>query len=103
MSFSSLRLSHSVQLLSEKERSLTALYANSSEKERLLHDSREKLRVAQKEADDLRCELRDMETALGSQEVEMNALSEQLTEVGASVCVCVCVCVCQFLHHLCIC
>jgi chromosome segregation ATPase len=80
LSSANMELQQTKELLSEKERSLTALYANSSEKERLLHDSREKLRVAQKEADDLRCELRDMETALGSQEVEMNALSEQLTE-----------------------
>lgn len=61
---------------------MTALYAKSSGQEQLLRDSREKQLVAQAEAEELRRELRDVEGILGTHKMEMNSLSEQLTEVG---------------------
>lgn len=73
-----------MQLLSEKERSLTALYSKSSSQEQLLRESREKQLEVEREAEELRRELKDAESLLGTHNTEMNSLSEQLTEVRGS-------------------
>ena len=70
-----------IQLLKEKERSLAALYSQTSHQEKQLRDLADHRQAAQTGIEGLRRELRDAENVLGTQEAEITSLSEQLTEV----------------------
>ena len=61
---------------------MSSLHKKTSEQERLLRETHEKQRVSESEVEELRRELRDVESVFGSQSAEMNSLNELLTEVG---------------------
>ena len=70
-----------LQLLAEKEGSLSSLISKSTEKEQQLRETREREQLARGEAEGLRYELRELEREVGNQSSEMSLLCEQLTEV----------------------
>ena len=79
--FFSFPLQHS----SKKDRTLAELRNQSRNMEGQMSEARERAEVAEKELEEMKLELQDVEGVLANQQIEMTSLHEQLTEVSLSL------------------
>ena len=83
-----------LQAVKNKDKIITELRGQIVEMEGKVAEANERERTAEGKMEELRRELRETEAVLQSNQDEMTALHEQLTEVCVCACVCVCVCLC---------
>ena len=82
-----------LQAVKKKDKVISEMRSELIEMETKVSEANGRHKMAEEKLEELRQEMKDVESLLQTNQDEMMSLHEQLTEVCECVCVCVCVCV----------